>query len=97
MAIMLFVGSLCGCGQKKIVIVTDPSGKPVEGATVSAIALTMDDRPNMTDSKGQAILPENIQCPTMWIHVYKSGYERVLVNVPDNWPALIILRPVSKP
>lgn len=77
---------------QQIVIVVDQSGHPIAGASVEAVSLSINSEPALTNAKGEATLPMNIQ-GTKWIRVEKEGYQSVHEDVPNNWPVKIVLQP----
>jgi beta-lactamase regulating signal transducer with metallopeptidase domain len=78
-------------GEDGIIVVTDESGKAIEGADVYAVSLSMNAGPAKTDTNGKATLPANIQ-GTKWVDVSKAGFESTQIDVPQKWPLKVILK-----
>jgi hypothetical protein len=78
---------LSGCAG---VYVVDPAGQPIPNAKVYAVSLSMNIGPNITDSKGYAQVPSNIQ-GAQWIAVECNGYKDASIPVPGTYPATIVL------
>ncbi len=85
-----------GCVDRRVVQVVDAAGKPVAGAMVEAVSLSMNTGPNTTDATGEAELPSNVQ-GARWIAVSKAGFERACVDVPKQWPLRVTLKPTTRP
>lgn len=87
---------LIGCtGQVQVV---DPAGKPVQGADVVAVALSISGPVGTTDTNGKATVPLNCGGQnTKWVAVSKEGFERVQEPVPAKWPLKVTLHPATRP
>lgn len=88
---------LCGCMGRPDIIVTDPAGRPIAGAVVTGISLSLDGQTASTDAKGHAAVPWALQ-ETQWISVHKDGYlgsEPIASDTPR--PIRITLRPILPP
>jgi hypothetical protein len=72
--------------------VVDAAGVPISGAEVEAVSLSINGGPNLTDMKGEAIVPSNSQ-ETKWVAVRKPGYKYVQVYLPGSWPLRVTLIP----
>ena len=84
-AVSFLFGSI---GEK--VIVTDEDGRPVQGAKVYALSLSVNSGPTETNAKGEASIPSNVQ-GTKWILITKSGYKELQAAMPDEWPLRLTL------
>ena len=84
------VVGLAGCSG--LVQVVDPDGRPVAGAEVTAVSLSMTAGPNITDGQGEAYLPGNIQ-DVQWVQVAKPWHRTVQVDLPETWPLRVMLVP----
>ena len=93
---LFLVATIAGCSSPPLVEVVDPSGKPIEGANVQAVSLSINSLPNATNKKGEALLPANIQ-GAKWVLVTKPGYEPKERELPMAWPLRITLTPEIKP
>lgn len=67
------------------VLVVDIHDNPIVNAEVSAISLSMNGAPNLTNSKGIARIPHMIQ-PTEWISIQKEGYNEERIDFVKPWP-----------
>ena len=87
---------LGGCRER--VQVVDPAGRPVEGARVAPVTLSMNGAAEMTDARGEAtvLLKIGLQ-DTKWVNVSKQGFEPQQVNVPAQWPLKVVMRPANQP
>ena len=94
--IVLTILMSLGCAKREVVKVTDPAGQPVAGANVEAVSPSMNAGPNVTDTKGEALLPSNPQ-GAQWVVVSKPGFERTQVDVPKQWPLRVMLKPTTRP
>src|SRR5262249_16861780 len=83
-----------GCSPREMVKVTDPAGSPVAGAEVEAIPPSTNTGPQVTDAKGEALIPSK---GTKWVAVSKPGFERTQVDVPKRWPLRVTLKPTTRP
>ena len=88
--LLIFIVVCVGCNSYKVVKVYDDDGKPIAGAEVEAVSLSINSAPNLTDDEGKTTLPFNIQ-GTKWVQVSKSGYRFAQVGVPERWPLIITL------
>jgi hypothetical protein len=80
------------------VFVVDAAGRPVEGAEVHPVSLSVDGRRVMTNARGEASVPLRVSLQqTKWVAVSKTGYERQHVDVPESWPLKIVLQPEERP
>jgi uncharacterized protein YcfL len=86
---------LSGCSIDRVVRVVDVSGKPVSGAHVQAVSLSINSHPNSTDDNGRTLLPSNIQ-GTKWVVVSKAGYQSIQIEIPQTWPLSITLYPSTE-
>lgn len=94
-----FAGVLIGAGLASCcmadpvgVIVTDPAGRPVEGATVRGVSPSFDGSSSTTDRDGEARIPWALNS-TAWIVVSKDGFERTpQIPVDQPRPIRVILR-----
>jgi hypothetical protein len=59
---------------KPNVIVVDSEGKPIKGASVEQITLSMNLASKLTDKDGKVEIPKGAIQKTEWISVTKSGY-----------------------
>jgi hypothetical protein len=85
-----------GCSAWHKVQVVDQNGAPVAGAEVMAISPSFASGPNLTDRKGIAAVPYNIQ-GAQWITISKPGYVAVYAEVPACWPLHVTLTPEPAP
>ena len=81
---------LTGC-SKSTVVVVDISGKPISGAQVTGTSLSMSTSKVITNAKGKANVPSNIQ-GIKWVQVEKVGFKSTLVAIPTTWPLKITLK-----
>ena len=80
-----------GCSSR-VVHVENARGVPLPGATVSAVALSIEGLPKTTGARGDADLPATIE-EARWIKVEKPGFKTVYVLKPDAWPLRVTLLP----
>jgi hypothetical protein len=76
--------------------VVDQNGRPIAGAEVIAVSLSMNAGGAFTDDNGIAVVPRDIQ-GTQWIEVRKQGYDGAFVAVPSSWPLRVTLMPGPSP
>ncbi len=89
----LIVSLVMGCNDVRVI---DTNGKPIEGAKVSSVSLSMYTGPCFTNKKGYASVPNNIQ-GTKWISISRSGYMSKSVGTPDLWPLIVVLKEGQDP
>jgi hypothetical protein len=83
---------LAGCSGR--VQVVDPAGKPVQGAQVAPVTLSMNGAAAATDAKGEAEIPLSIGGQsTKWVNVSKAGFQSQQIAIPANWPLKVVLKP----
>ncbi len=70
-SMLLFVG----CAGPDV-IVTDQSGKPIEGAQVTGTSLSIGGGFTITNAKGEAQIPRSVH-QTKWLAITKPGYVSV--------------------
>ncbi len=76
-------------------MVVDQVGKPVVGATVTPVALSINGAPTLTNSAGEAELDTSVGGqPPRWISVHKAGFVGVEAPMPSTWPLRVALTPV---
>ncbi len=83
-----------GCSGPDV-IVTDQSGKPVEGAQVTGTSLSIGGQFTMTNANGEAQIPRSAQ-QTKWLAITKAGYtsvERIDTGQPK--PIVVKLAPAK--
>ena len=88
--LLIVVLPLAGCVAKQVVVVTDATGAPVQGANVEAVSPSMNVGPAVTNAKGVAALPINPQ-GTKWVQVSKPGYTTAHEELPSKWPMNVTL------
>lgn len=82
---------LCSCGTVPDVIVVDATGRPIAGATVERVSLSINGPSVLTDSNGGARLPWGPQ-EAQWVSVSKPGYQsKVNVSVKGPRPIRVVL------
>jgi predicted component of type VI protein secretion system len=87
---------LTGCSER--VQVVDAAGKPVQGAQVAPVTLSMNGAPAVTDARGEASVPLRIGVQeTKWVNISKPGFETIQVDVPAEWPLKVVLQPAKGP
>lgn len=83
---------LAGCSRPDV-IVTDQSGKPIEGARVTGTSLTISGQLTMTNAKGEAQIPRSVQ-ETKWLTITKPGYTGVeWIDLSQSKPIVVKLTP----
>jgi len=89
------VGSVPSVPTVADVVVVDSDGKPVAGATVLGVSLSIGGQQTQTDENGHAAIPWAVQ-RTQWITVSKTGY-RPTKNIDMNQakPIRVTLRKVE--
>lgn len=92
LAVLILPVMVCLLGGCNTIQVVDDHGVPVAGASVEAVSLSMNTGPNMTDTKGETVLPYNIQ-GAKWVQITKPGYQKVFMDVPTTWPLRVKLDP----
>jgi hypothetical protein len=88
-ALFLSLAALAGCSSRTV-HVEDARGIPLAGATVSAVALSVEGLPKTTDARGDAALPADIE-GARWVTISKPGFKTVYILVPDAWPLEVTL------
>ena len=74
------------------VVVTDPEGRPIEGAQVTGISPSYDGQTLYTDRDGESRVPWALN-PTAWINVRKEGFETAWnISVDQARPIRVLLR-----
>jgi len=84
---------LAACSSKPDVQVFDMSGKPIQGAAVVPISLSINYNHVTTDAAGECVIPNTIQ-RVKWIMVTKHGYKdspQIDYNQPK--PIRVVLQP----
>lgn len=85
---------LAGCSRPDV-IVTDQSGKPVEGAQVTGTSLSIGGQFTMTNAKGEAQIPRSSQ-ETKWLTITKPGYTSVKgIDLSQPRPIVVKLAPAK--
>ena len=87
--LMMAVLLLTAC--TRTVCVSDPSGRPIQGAEVVAIGTTTL-KVVESDDQGKAHLPASYTDTPSHLMVQKGGYEPRILDYPSSWPAQITLR-----
>jgi len=83
-----------GCSGPDV-IVTDPSGKPVDGAKVTGTSLSIGGQFTMTNAKGEAQIPRSAQ-ETKWLAITKAGYTSVeRIDTGQPRPIVVKLAPAK--
>jgi len=86
--------ALAGCAER--VQVVDPVGKPVQGAQVAPVSLSMNGAAETTDAKGEASVALSVGGQeTKWVSVSKAGFVSQQVGVTGTWPLKVVLQPVG--
>jgi hypothetical protein len=87
--------TIAGCEGR--VQVFDPAGKPVAGAQVAPVSLSMNGAATPTDDRGEASVSLRVGGQdTKWVAVSKQGFEPQQVPVPAKWPLKVILQPTNR-
>lgn len=81
--------ALAACGRE--VRVSDPSGAPIAGATVVAVAPSTGSDPATTGSDGVARVGSAVG--EQWLSVSKEGYRSHFTRIPQRFPATVTLQP----
>ena len=92
-AIILFLCSLlisCTMFRAPDVIVLDNNGKPIEGAKIFPISLSINYPSVKTDLQGRAWISYKIQ-KTKWLTISKSTYKDIQVNFEQTKPIIIYM------
>ena len=92
-SLALFFMALVGCSTTKVQV-QDISGKPIAGAEIFSLSLSITQGPTHTNAKGMATPAKNSQ-GIKWLRVEKPGYQTVTVEVTGNWPLIIVLEQES--
>ena len=79
---------LAGC--EGFVTVVDPSGNPIEGAKLEALAVAPG---GVTNAEGKGTFPWAVKARSTMVRVSKPGYQTVTV---DRW-RLVVLHPTTQP
>ena len=92
--LLSFSFSVVGCTES--VIVVDSVGKPVQGAVVYSVNLSMNGPKTKTDANGKAVVPLIVGGERMkWVSIDKAGFDPVHVNMPSKWPLRVTLAPTG--
>jgi hypothetical protein len=92
----LFALTFAGCDGR--VQVVDSAGKPVQGAQVAPVTLSMNGPAETSDAKGEASVPLRISGQeTKWVSVSKAGFKPEQVGVPAKWPLKVVLQSMAGP
>jgi hypothetical protein len=78
--------AMCGC----LVRVVDPSGKPIEGARLGAVATAPG---GTTDANGEGTFPAEVKGWSTMVRVSRPGYETQIAD--RHGP--IVLQPATRP
>ncbi|MGC4071727.1 MAG: hypothetical protein QM760_04290 [Nibricoccus sp.] len=93
-SLVLFAAILSGCATQRVVVI-DTLNRPVSGAIVEPISLSINYAKLTTDEKGKASLPRVIQ-KVEWVSVTKEGFKPSgHVPVGSGSPVVIILDPTK--
>ena len=85
---------LGGCMTQRVVVV-DTANRPITGAAVEPISLSINYAKETTDSKGKVALPHVFQ-RVVWVSVTKEGYEPSgHVAVGNEDPIVVTLSPTK--
>jgi hypothetical protein len=79
--------------NSRIIHVVDENGVPIQDAEVYAVTPSFNIGPNLSNEKGDAVLPYQIltgQEP-LGIEVRKLHFENRYISIPKEWPCKIIL------
>ena len=87
--LFLSLAIVAGCSSRTV-HVEDARGIPLAGATVSAVALSVEGLPTTTDARGDAELPVEVE-GARWVRISKPGFKTVYILVPDAWPLEVTL------
>jgi len=87
----MLAAALAGCSC--YVRVVDPSGKPIEGARLEAVAVAPGDPGDVTNANGEGNFPAGVEAYTTMVRVSKPGYETQIAD--RHGP--VILRPSTRP
>ena len=71
--ILFILFALVACAGPNVVVV-DAKGKPIEGASVEQITLSMNLASKLSDKDGKVEIPKGGLQKTEWISVTKAGY-----------------------
>jgi len=78
------------------VIVVDAADKPIQGADVQPVSLSINGAITKTDAAGVADVPLSVGGQdAKWISITKAGYDPAGVDVPAQWPLRITLMPAG--
>jgi hypothetical protein len=92
--VVAFILGCCGCS--KTVLVSDTANKPIQGAVVIPVSLSMSGPGVTTDGNGQAQIPSQVGPQRIqWVSVNKQGFQPAYVAVPATWPLRITLAPAT--
>jgi len=79
---------------RRVVEVVDPQGKPIAGAMVEPISLSINFAKLSTDKNGSVTLPNFTAQEIKWVSVTKPGYQSTgHQQLPQRWPWKITLQP----
>lgn len=71
--ILFLLLALVACPRPNVIVV-DSKGKPIKGASVEPITLSMNLAPKLTDKDGKVEITNGAIQKTEWISVTKAGY-----------------------
>lgn len=81
---------LGGCEGR--VVVTDALQRPIEGAWVVPVTLSMSGNATQTNGRGEARVARRVGTqPTRWVRVWKEGYGARDLAAPERWPLTVVL------
>lgn len=83
---------IVACTNTKVadVMVVDESGKPIAGAAVEPISMSMNYPKVMTDGSGNGMIGEKVQ-EVKWLKISKKGFESVKVDFKGPKPIKVVL------
>ena len=79
-----------GCGSTPDVVVTDRAGAPVAGASVEAVAHSINYTPITADEDGQVELPQRF-LEVKWLNVSAPGFKKAHVDFTGGKPQTVVL------
>ena len=83
------------CGGKPNILVVDPSGKPLEDATIVPLTRAYSKQAEQTNAEGRAQVYQDFP-PIEWLNVTKRGYQSAHVSFEQPKPMTVTLRPTSQ-
>jgi hypothetical protein len=87
--------ALAGCAGQSEVVVVDPTGTPVQGATVTPLAMSVNGAPVLTNAAGEAHVDLRAGGqPTRWVLVAKAGFVDAQAALAAKGPLRVTLTPV---